>query len=102
MWALITQSCNQSSGGLSYICEGDNFKSYGALVASMLHSVGIALKSLMSFVTQHQSQPAGFHVHDTNEMTESGHQSNNRDDAQSLLEAIYKGQLIGCIVESFR
>jgi len=35
-------------------------------------------------------------------MTESGHQSNNRDDAQSLLEAIYKGQLIGCIVESFR
>ena len=95
-WALIVQSCNQSSGGNVYIYERENFKSYGAIVASMLDCVGSLLKILMMFVTMHQSHVAT--ITESSVVPESG----QRDDAQSFLEAVYRSQLINGLIEAFR
>ena len=108
MWALIIQSCNQSSGGNVYIYEKENFKSYGVIVASLLDCIGSVLKSLMSFVTSHQAQSqsqstaAAATVTETSEGAAAAAPTHDRDDAQSFLEAVYRSQLINGLVEAFR
>lgn len=107
MWALIIQSCNQSSGGNVYIYEKENFKSYGVIVASLLDCIGSVLKSLMSFVTLHQAQSQSNNataatVTETSEGAAAAAPTHDRDDAQSFLEAVYRSQLINGLVEAFR
>ena len=106
MWALIIQSCNQSSGGNVNIYEKENFKSYGVIVASLLDCIGSVLKSLMSFVTLHQAQSqsnaTAATVTETSEGAAAAAPTHDRDDAQSFLEAVYRSQLINGLVEAFR
>jgi hypothetical protein len=102
MWSLITQSCNQSSGGSLYLYEKENFRSYGALVGALLDSAGSALKSLMALVTLHQSQPVPSSRPDTLLEAQGEPPPPHKDDAQALLEAVYRSQLIGHVIETFR
>ena len=89
MWIITTQASQNINS------DTEDFKSYGALIASLVDSVGSILKSLMVFVMLHQSQSNGEHPQPHISGT-------SKDDAQSLLEAIYRTRLINCLVESFR
>ena len=102
MWALIIQSCNQSSGGNVFLYERENLKSYGVIVASLLDSIGSVLRSLMSFVTLHQSHSQSNAAAATETSEGAAVPTNDRDDAQSFLEAVYRSQLINGLVEAFR
>lgn len=56
----------------------------------------------MSFVTLHQSQSQSNAAAVTETSEGAAVPTNDRDDAQSFLEAVYRSQLINGLVEAFR